>query len=470
MTARGVGPRRRLPGGARRASRTATWSPASATSSARPSTSPRGSPRSPGPGSVLIDRGAHDALTGDTGDRGPPRRRARRARARRLLLPADAAYVGEGLLATAVLGAPPGRVSVGGTGYRPLVSLWDVPRGRAATAFSGVSADGDLTVGQPGASRPLVGGQRRTSRPAPRRGPPRTSRPGPPAPRRRCRRAGPRPGASRPWARNMPTSRAPSTITSWPADVQPGQRVEQLVLGLRHHPAQVLLGADVGPVRRLDLGQPRGRVGGGVGLLQRGREVVLVLDVGDPEVEAVVDGDRQLLVRHQVLEPRPVAGRVGEADDAGLVGVDGAPAAPRRGRGTGRRSCAAPAGPARAGRCRAPSPAPPSAAASRAAPACRCPCTGQRRGRRGHQLAHRDDVALRGQPLERPGDVDASGAALGSVAGLVALARAARAGLARPDLAGSGRSRALVRDFFAMPANVSAATCRAAPACRPGGR
>ena len=33
-----------------------------------PSTSPPGSPRWPGPGSVLIDRGAHDALTGDTSD------------------------------------------------------------------------------------------------------------------------------------------------------------------------------------------------------------------------------------------------------------------------------------------------------------------------------------------------------------------------------------------------------------------
>ena len=86
-------------------------------------------------------------------------------------------------------------------------------------------------------------------------------------------------------------------------DVQPGQRVEQLVLGLGHHPAQVLLGADVGPVRRLDLGQPRGRVGGGVRLLERGGEVVLLLDVGDPELEAVVDRDVERLAR----SPGPAA-------------------------------------------------------------------------------------------------------------------------------------------------------------------
>ena len=44
-----LGRRRQVPGGARRAWRTATWSPASATSSGPPSTSPPGSPRSPGP-------------------------------------------------------------------------------------------------------------------------------------------------------------------------------------------------------------------------------------------------------------------------------------------------------------------------------------------------------------------------------------------------------------------------------------
>ena len=72
------------------------------------------------PGSVLIDRGAHDALTGDTED---PTTTARGARARRLLVPADAAYVGEGLLAAAVVGAAPGGLTGRGPGYRPHVSL-----------------------------------------------------------------------------------------------------------------------------------------------------------------------------------------------------------------------------------------------------------------------------------------------------------------------------------------------------------
>ena len=52
--------------------------------------------------------------------------------------------------------------------------------------------------------------------------------------------------------------------------VQAGERVEELVLGVRHDPAQVLLGADVGPVRRLDRGQPDGGHHAAVGLLERG--------------------------------------------------------------------------------------------------------------------------------------------------------------------------------------------------------
>ena len=93
----------------------------------------------------------------------------------------------------------------------------------------------------------------------------------------------------------------------------------------------------------------------------------------------------------------------------------------------------------------------------------------QRCGRARHQLAHRDDVALRGQPLERPSDVHAARPALGTVARLVALARAARARLPRTDLTRcrrlglSGLGPRLLR-------HAGDATCRAAPARTPGGR
>ena len=45
-----------------------------------------------------------------------------------------------------------------------------------------------------------------------------------------------------------------------------------------------------------------------------------VLDISQPEVEAVVNGDRESLVLDQVLEPRAGAGRADEADDA-LLGL-----------------------------------------------------------------------------------------------------------------------------------------------------
>ena len=65
----------------------------------------------------------------------------------------------------------------------------------------------------------------------------------------------------------------------------------------------------------------------------------------------------------------------------------------------------------------------------------------QRRGRGRHQLAQRDDVALRRQALERPGHEDRRRAPGRAVAGLVALAGAARARLARADLPGRARWR-----------------------------
>ena len=99
---------------------------------------------------------------------------------------------------------------------------------------------------------------------------------------------------------------APKVLKGVNLVVEPGERVEELVLGVRHHPAQVLLGADVGPVRRLDRGEPRGRHHAAVGLLEgcgdtRGVGGVAV-DVGDPVLEALVDGDAQRLVAQQLLQ------------------------------------------------------------------------------------------------------------------------------------------------------------------------
>ena len=74
--------------------------------------------------------------------------------------------------------------------------------------------------------------------------------------------------------------------------VQPGQRVEQPVLGLGHHPAQVLLGA-----RRWSSTPPRPTASRAVGLAEalawsRAPAIdVLVLHVGDPVVEPLVHGD-----------------------------------------------------------------------------------------------------------------------------------------------------------------------------------
>ena len=103
--------------------------------------------------------------------------------------------------------------------------------------------------------------------------------------------------------------------------VQAGERGEQGVLGLRHHPAQVLLGPDGGPVRRLDAAQPRGGDGRLVGLVERAGHGVLVLHVGEPEVEALVDGHVQRVAGHEVLQARALARGVGEPDDADLAGL-----------------------------------------------------------------------------------------------------------------------------------------------------
>ena len=211
-------------------------------------------------------------------------------------------------------------------------------------------------------------------------------------------------GTARPCARNIPISRPPSTRRVVAARVQPGEGVEQLVLVVGHHPAEVLAVADRGPVRRLHAGQPLGRRGRLVGLLERGRGgAVLVVDVGEPEVEAAVHGDLQRLVgdagpgaagRRRAPRCRPTTrvrlgvqralrtaarSRLGSPyacctcrpEPDGAVGAD-----QRRGR---RRAAASTA--ARCGR------------ASRSVSGAVAD---------GDELAQRDQVGLEGQPLERP--------------------------------------------------------------------
>ena len=233
---------------------------------------------------------------------------------------------------------------------------------------------------------------------------------------------------SRPCAEH-PDSRA-SARSSWPEGAA-GRARRAARLRLGHHPAQVLLGADVGPVRRFDRRQPRGRGTADVGLSSApaGRPVV---DVGHPVVEALVDGDveRWSVTRSWSSAPHP---EVGEPHDA---------PARRRARGQHRREVARRVAEAMldlqtsqtlpSSRER---PARPSAAG------CRAPTgghlsLGRHRGRRGrHELAHRDHVALAGQPVERAAHEDRSGPFAGAVAGLVAtVPRSAGARLARADL------------------------------------
>ena len=103
--------------------------------------------------------------------------------------------------------------------------------------------DRDLPVGQPVAGRTLLRRERRRCSPAPRRGPrgtpPRAPRePAAPVPTSRSQT-----GTSRPWARNIPTSRESGTSWSRPAACSRASASSAVRLGLGEHPAQVLLGA-----------------------------------------------------------------------------------------------------------------------------------------------------------------------------------------------------------------------------------
>ena len=145
----------------------------------------------------------------------------------------------------------------------------------------------------------------------------------------------------------------------------------------------------------------------------------------------------------------------------GSSALEGPLAAPRRGRGPGRRSCAGPAGPSqiwplsrhhrRRGHRQQ------RAQLHRAVGA----LDAQRRGRGRHQLAQRDDVALRGHAPRTAGRRRPRRAPGRTVAGLVARDRS-RTGTAgagrppRPGLPGGRAARFFVRELFPMTANLYA--------------
>ena len=221
--------------------------------------------------------------------------------------------------------------------------------------------------------------------------------------------------------------------------MEAGERVQQLLLRVRHDPAQVVLLRGLAPVGGVDAGQLRGGDGGRVGPLQGGGHVGGgVLRVRDPELEAAVHNwlERALGVE-QVLHPRAVRRSAAAVDrrtrlggQRALEGV-GQVAADVAGRRVvlqaeqDRAVVAAQGGPGhrqhRGERDRRD--------ALRQAAAER-----QLDGGRGHQLAQRHPVALAGQSLERTLHQLRHGMRGGTaVTRLVTPPAAARAGLAGAD-------------------------------------
>ena len=264
-------------------------------------------------------------------------------------------------------------------------------------------------------------------------------------------------GTRSPCARNIPTSFEPSAIDVLAGGVQPGERVEQRRLVLRAAPSA---GAPWSPRRPSTPPRPRragpwARPRRSPAPAPRPSPASRSVDVAEPPLEAVVHGDLERLVGHQVLQPGAGPGGSIEPDDARLVGRQRLLQHGGRGRGTGRRTSAAPAGPATPRRCRAPSPAPPSAAASRAVTV-RSPDR-QRGGRRRHELAQRHQVAL-GRPAPRTAGPRRRRRPSRGTPCSACPSRTGRARAGPTSPVGGARSRALVRDFLAMPARLEAGT------------
>ena len=215
---------------------------------------------------------------------------------------------------------------------------------------------------------------------------------------------------------------------------QPRHRVEQRLLVLGQHPAQVGLGAHAAPVRRRHRRQLHRRDDGGVGPLhRRGDFTGRVRGSLDPVVEAVVDGHLDGVLGQQVLQSRAGAGQA-RGHDAAAGGC---------GQGRLERVPQVTADVAGA-RLHLQAQEDPTVSAHQGRP-------GQRQHRRQrdvtrrvggeHQpgrrrrddLAQGDPLGLVGAPREGPGHQAPVLAGALAVAGLVALAAAARARLARPD-------------------------------------
>ncbi len=221
--------------------------------------------------------------------------------------------------------------------------------------------------------------------------------------------------------------------------MQPGQGVEQLLLGVRHDPAQVVLVRGLAPVGRVHTGQLDRGDGGGVGALQRGGDlrggVLGGLGIRNPEFEAAVHNRLENAVRVQeILKSRPFGGNPaarngiarfrGERAFQGVGHVpgevpggrfvlqgeqDGPVLAAQRRPGHGQYGHQRDGGDALG-----------QAVLER-----------ERDGGRGHELAQRHPVAFAGQSLEGALHVRGGGVRGGrAVAGLVAAAGSAGAGLA----------------------------------------
>ena len=214
--------------------------------------------------------------------------------------------------------------------------------------------------------------------------------------------------------------------------LQPGQRRDQPLLGLGAHPAQVRLRPGVDPVGRAHavgdhrLGRHDHRVRplqGGRHLGRRRRGVLRGQPPGEVGVEREVQGRVDV---DEVLQADRVApGRRDDRQRRARLGLTGPAQRPRDVRGQVARAGLhlhaeqdlAVRPDERGGR-----------SGQHRRDRGRLPVAGrQRRRRRRQELAHRDQLALGGQAGERAGD---DHVVAGAVAGLVALARTARAGAA----------------------------------------
>ncbi len=221
--------------------------------------------------------------------------------------------------------------------------------------------------------------------------------------------------------------------------MQPREGVEQLLLGVRHDPAQVVLVRGLAPVGRVHAGQLDRRDGGGVGALEGGGDLrggaLGALRIRNPEFEAAVHNRLENAVRVQeILKSRTLGGNTAGRnrgtrfrDERALQRVGHVPGEVPGGRVVLQ---AEQDGPILAAQCR-PGHGQYGHQRDGGDALGQAALERERDGRRGHELAQRDPVALAGQALEGACHVLGDGVRGGcSVAGLVAAPGSAGAGLA----------------------------------------